>query len=151
MVARMRTVSESVDVLVIGPGAMGCLHAALLSEAGVRTGLLDHRPDRAERINEGGIIVEYDDEQRTVPVRCSADAEDFAPTRLALLLVKAYDTEEATQHALPALGDEGGMVGFTAGGATPLYLASQSEYRPTEYIHAWAGFWFDEDRRLEAG
>lgn len=102
--------SEGVDVLVVGPGAMGCLHAALLSAAGVKTGLLDHRPERAERINERGIIVEREGEQRTVHVRCSATAGEFAPTRLALLLVKAYDTGEATRHALPALGADGGVL-----------------------------------------
>lgn len=102
--------SDAVDVLVVGPGAMGCLKAGLLAEAGVRTGLLDHRPDRAERINEQGIILEREGEQRTVQVRCSADAADFAPARLALILVKAYDTEEATRNALPAIGDDGGVL-----------------------------------------
>ncbi|MFW6157026.1 MAG: ketopantoate reductase family protein [Armatimonadota bacterium] len=106
----MMTVSDGLDVLVVGPGAMGCMHAALLGEAGVSCGLLDHRVERAERINDRGIIVEREGEQRTVPVRCSADAADFAPARLALLLVKAYDTEEATRHALPALEDEGGVL-----------------------------------------
>ncbi|MFP4248675.1 MAG: ketopantoate reductase family protein [Armatimonadota bacterium] len=102
--------TDGVDVLVVGPGAMGCLHAALLAEAGVRTGLLDHRPDRAERINERGIILEREDEERTVKVPCSADASDFAPARLTLMLVKAYDTEEATRHALPAIGEDGGVL-----------------------------------------
>lgn len=102
--------SEGVDVLVVGPGAMGCLHAAMLAEAGIRTGLLDHRPGRAERINQRGIILERGGQELTVPVPCSADAADFAPARLALLLVKAYDTEEATRHALPAIGDDGGVL-----------------------------------------
>jgi len=99
-----------VDVLVVGPGAMGCLHAAMLAEAGVRTGLLDHRPERAARIDEQGIILERDGEQRTVRVRCSADAAQFAPARLTLVLVKAYDTEEAARHALPAIGDGGSVL-----------------------------------------
>lgn len=102
--------SEGVDVLVVGPGAMGCLHAAMLAEVGVKTGLLDHRADRAERITDRGIVVEREGEDRTVQVRCSADAADFAPARLALLLVKAYDTEEATRGLLPAIGDEGGVL-----------------------------------------
>ncbi|MGI5817202.1 MAG: ketopantoate reductase family protein [Armatimonadota bacterium] len=102
--------SEGVDVLVVGPGAMGCLHAAMLAEAGVKTGLLDHRPERAERITERGIILERAGERVVVPVRCGANAGDFAPTRLALLLVKAYDTEEATRHLLPAIGDDGGVL-----------------------------------------
>ena len=103
-------VSDEVDVLVVGPGAMGCLHAALLSEAGVRAALLDHRPERARRIDKQGIILEREGNEETIAVRCSADAADLAPARLALLLVKAYATEEATRHALPALGEDGGVL-----------------------------------------
>ncbi|MBD3292623.1 MAG: 2-dehydropantoate 2-reductase [Armatimonadia bacterium] len=102
--------SEGVGVLIVGPGAMGCLHAAMLAEVGVKTGLLDHRAERAERINERGIVLERDGEERTVQVRCSADAADFAPTRLAIILVKAYDTEQATRDALPAIGEDGGVL-----------------------------------------
>lgn len=102
--------SEAADVLVVGPGAMGCLHAALLAESGIRIGLLDHDAERARRISERGITLERAGQERTVPMRCSADAAEFAPTRLALLFVKAYDTEEAVQHTLPALGDDGGIL-----------------------------------------
>jgi CRISPR-associated protein Cas1 len=28
------------------------------------------------------------------------------------------------------------------------WFTPQSEYRPTEYVQAWMGFWFDEDKRL---
>lgn len=107
--------SDGVDVLIVGPGAMGCLHAAMFAEAGIKTGLLDHRPERAARIDEQGIILEREGEERTIPVRCSADAADFAPARLALLLVKAYDTEEAMRHALPAIGDDGGVLSLQNG------------------------------------
>ncbi len=100
---------NGIEVVVVGPGAMGCLHAALLAQGGVRVGLLDHRTDRAERINKQGIIIERDGEQRTIAVPCSADARDFAPARLALIFVKAYDTEAAAQHVRPAL-DEAASV-----------------------------------------
>jgi len=103
-------VSEAVDVLVVGPGAMGCLHAAMLAEAGVRTGLLDHRPERAARINERGITIELDGRERTVPVRCSADVAEFARAKLTLVLVKAYDTEDAVRSALPAIGEDGSVL-----------------------------------------
>jgi 2-dehydropantoate 2-reductase len=105
------TVSEGVDVLVVGPGAMGCLHAAMLAEAGVKHRVARSRPERAERITERG------HHRSSGPAsgwwcRCAAapNAADFAPTRLALLFVKAYDTEEATRHLLPAIGDDGGVL-----------------------------------------
>ncbi|MGD9497974.1 MAG: ketopantoate reductase family protein [Armatimonadota bacterium] len=102
--------SEGVEALIVGPGAMGCLHAALLAQAGVRVGLLDHRPERAARIAERGVILEREDGQLTVPVRCSAEPTDFHPAGLAIMLVKAYDTETAMRHALPALADDASVL-----------------------------------------
>jgi CRISPR-associated protein Cas1 len=55
-----------------------------------------------------------------------------------------------TQAAARMLSEEGVMVGFVGGGGSPLFLASQSEYRPTEYLQGWLRFWPDEDRRLQA-
>jgi len=94
------------DVLVVGPGAMGCLHAALLAEGGLRVGLLDHRPERAARIAAQGIVLERAGAAGEVQAACSAEAADFRPARLALILVKSWATEDAVRHALPACTDE---------------------------------------------
>lgn len=102
--------SDGVEVLIVGPGAMGCLHAALLAAAELRVGLLDHRPERAARIAERGITVESEGREVTVPVRCSADARDFHPAGLAIIFVKAYDTEAAVEQALPGLGDDASVL-----------------------------------------
>lgn len=55
------------------------------------------------------------------------------------------------------LAQAGVLVGFCGGGGTPLYmtcevewLTPQSEYRPTEYLHGWMQFWFDDEKRLLA-
>lgn len=60
-----------------------------------------------------------------------------------------------TQAAMRMLVSAGVLVGFCGGGATPLFsgceiewLNPQSEYRPTEYVQGWLGFWFDEAQRL---
>jgi CRISPR-associated protein Cas1 len=55
-----------------------------------------------------------------------------------------------TQSAARLLAEEGVMVGFVGGGGSPLFLASQSEYRPTEYLQGWLRFWPDDGKRLEA-
>lgn len=66
-----------------------------------------------------------------------------------------------TQAAMRELAKAGVLVGFCGGGGTPLYAATefdvdaawlspQSEYRSTEYLQAWVGFWFDDERRLIA-
>ncbi len=60
-----------------------------------------------------------------------------------------------TQAAMRMLAQAGVLVGFTGGGGTPLHMACevewltpQSEYRPTEYLHGWLQFWFDDVKRL---
>ncbi len=62
-----------------------------------------------------------------------------------------------TQAAMRMLASAGVLVGFCGGGGTPLLMASevewlspQSEYRPTEYLQGWMGFWFDDNKRLQA-
>lgn len=55
-----------------------------------------------------------------------------------------------TQAAAKMLSKEGVMFGFTSGGGTPLFLASQSEYRPTEYLQKWISWWCDEEKRIKA-
>lgn len=63
-----------------------------------------------------------------------------------------------TQAAMRMLAQAGVLVGFCGGGGTPLYsgneiewLTPQGEYRPTEYLQGWLGFWFDESKRFIAG
>ncbi len=53
-----------------------------------------------------------------------------------------------TQQAAKFLASEGVMAGFVGGGGSPLYFASQNEYRPTRHMQEWCSFWFDESRRL---
>jgi len=60
-----------------------------------------------------------------------------------------------TQAAIRMLASAGVLVGFSGGGATPLFMGTeiewmtpQSEYRPTEYIQGWMQFWFDDEKRL---
>ncbi len=66
-----------------------------------------------------------------------------------------------TQAAMRELAKAGVMVGFCGGGGTPLFSANeidievawfspQSEYRPTQYLQGWVGFWFDDEKRLKA-
>lgn len=66
-----------------------------------------------------------------------------------------------TQAAMRMLAQASVLVGFSGGGGTPLYMANeveqpiewltpQSEYRPTEYLQGWMGFWFDNEKRLAA-
>lgn len=55
-----------------------------------------------------------------------------------------------TQKAAKFLSEEGVMVGFVASGGTPLFLASQNEYRPTEHCQKWMKIFLDDTTKLNA-
>lgn len=54
-----------------------------------------------------------------------------------------------TQKAAKFLASEGILLGFVGTGGTPLFLASQNEYRPTHYFNSFIKLWEDEEKRLE--
>jgi len=61
-----------------------------------------------------------------------------------------------TDAAARKLADSNVVLGFVGNGGSPLFssvdhvfLSPQSEYRPTEYMQAWARMWFDEGARLD--
>ncbi len=77
--------------------------AALLSERGADVALLDHRPDRAALLAREGVRVSFQGRElhRQIPV--AAAAGELGPADLAIVLVKAYATEDAAAHAAPCL------------------------------------------------
>ena len=99
--------SDSRSVVIVGPGAMGCLHAGLLGRVPhLDITLLDHRTDRAELINEQGVIIEAPAETYTVSVPCTADAQELTIADLVIIFTKAYDTAAAAQNCAPVVGPE---------------------------------------------
>ncbi len=77
-------------VAVIGPGAMGCLFAARLARSGARVHLVDHRPERAERLDKAGITIESNGEIVTEHPGISTHVPTGAD--LVIVLTKAYST-----------------------------------------------------------
>jgi 2-dehydropantoate 2-reductase len=96
-------------VAVLGPGALGCLLAALFREAGEEVFLVDHRADRATRLHHHGIQLHtLEGGQRLIPVPVAL-APQVGPCALTIIAVKAYQTKAAAQ-ALPSLMSGGGLA-----------------------------------------
>ena len=91
--------------LVVGPGAMGSLFAACLKKAGYEVTLLDYIEERAEQINEQGIMVEGISGEYKVNVPTVASGIPTPPA-LVLLCVKSYKTREASQALNRGIGPE---------------------------------------------
>lgn len=92
-------------IVIIGPGAMGCLFAGLLAEGGHEVRLLDKRPDRAQLIARQGLIIEDRRGTRVVPIDATARPEDVKDADAALVCVKAYDTASTIPAILAFLSD----------------------------------------------
>ena len=91
-------------IVVVGPGALGCLFTAALAESGQQVLLLDHRPHRADFINRRGITVEDGGVERRVHAAVTASPEEASGADLVLICVKAYQTEAAIAPLAPHLG-----------------------------------------------
>jgi len=87
-----------VKTVIIGPGAMGCLYAFLLTRAGYEAWLLDNSEDRAERIRAQGLKIEgvSGDYQLPFP-RISASPDVIGKADLIIIFVKSYSTAAALQ------------------------------------------------------
>ncbi len=94
---------------VMGPGALGCLLAALFREAGADVSLVDYRPERVARLRLQGIQVHtLEGGQRTIRVPIGL-APEVGPCDLTIIAVKAYQTQTAAR-ALPELMSQGGLA-----------------------------------------
>jgi 2-dehydropantoate 2-reductase len=86
------------DIMVVGPGAMGCLFASRLKSAGSNVVLLDYKQERAELINSQGIIVEEPHGSSLVKVPAILGGPAFTP-EVIIIFVKATQTRAAAQSA----------------------------------------------------
>lgn len=89
-------------VLIIGPGALGCLLAAKMSRYN-EVWLLDHDPARAALLNDSGLVLDEGGERTRHFVRATAEAELVGTVDLVLLCVKSHKVEGAVTAAWPAL------------------------------------------------
>ncbi len=102
-------------ITVVGPGAMGSLFAALLSEAGNQVWLLDKHRERAALISQKGVTVEREGRKRTVEVKAAANPDEPPAPDLMVFCVKAYHTMEAARASMPAAGERAEVLSLQNG------------------------------------
>ncbi len=89
------------------------------------------------------------DDERLCLVRSKDALEKFwSIPHAATLSILLGPGTSLTQAAAKFLGSEGVLVAFVGGEGTPIYYASQNEYRPTEYLQAWIRSWSEPNTRL---
>ncbi len=93
------------NVVIVGAGAMGCLFAARLAEAGSVVTLVDVDRHRLTQLNEHGITLHDDDGQRDVPVRALLAEEVAGPVDLVMLFTKGMHNAAAIRSVAHLAGD----------------------------------------------
>lgn len=93
-------------IVIVGPGAMGSLFAALLAKKKEEVWLLDKDSERAKKITQQGISVEGVAGNWHVDARATADPKDIEAPDLVLVCVKSYDTKRAIASAKPFIADK---------------------------------------------
>lgn len=105
-------------LVVVGPGALGCLLAARLKQADAcRVSLLDHRPQRAAALNRQGIILAASDAApaAALPVPVYADPAAIRGAEAVVFCLKSFALPQALAAAIPFVGPDTLLVIFANG------------------------------------
>lgn len=103
-------------VIIAGVGALGCFFAARLSAAGIAVAMLGNWPDAIQALRRDGVrLVHADGSSTTHPVEVSADPLALGTAALALVLVKAWQTEAAAAKLRHCLAPDGLAVSLQNG------------------------------------
>jgi len=92
-------------IVIVGPGAMGCLLGAFLSKSKEEIWMLDRSPQRAEKIQEKGIKVQGVSGDWQAQVKATAQAKEIGAADLVIITVKSYDTKDTLKAIQPLLGE----------------------------------------------
>lgn len=96
------------SLLIVGTGAMACLFAARLADAGMAVKLLGTWLEGLEALRTHGVrLVGTDGLERAYPVEAMADPANCGQVRFALVLVKSWQTERAARQLAACLSPEG--------------------------------------------
>jgi 2-dehydropantoate 2-reductase len=93
-------------IVIVGPGAIGCLLAASFAKAKEDVWLLDKDKARAQKINALGIRIEGVSGNWSAKVNASTENKDLKNADLVIMAVKSYDTKDAIALARPLLGQD---------------------------------------------
>lgn len=98
-------------ITVVGPGALGCLIAALLkNKTKDEIWLLDEFADRAKKISLEGVRVEGMSGPLTARVNATANVHDIGSCDLVILCVKSYSTEDACKGIKDLVSEKTGVL-----------------------------------------
>lgn len=92
-------------IAIAGPGALGCLFVSLLAKQHNtdRLWLLDHNRERANLLNQQGIIYETGRDLQRTMIPVAIDPRVLKPVDIILFCVKSYSLNDCLHFCLPLL------------------------------------------------
>jgi len=93
-------------IVIVGPGAIGCLFAAYLAKSKEEIWLLDKNSQRAAKLNECGISLEGVSANWQAKPKTTANPQDIGQADLIINCVKSFHTKAAIEQILPLLSPE---------------------------------------------
>ncbi|MCX5694822.1 MAG: 2-dehydropantoate 2-reductase [Candidatus Omnitrophica bacterium] len=93
-------------IVIVGPGAIGCLFAAFLSKSKEEVWLLDKNKERAAQINESGISLEGEIGSWQAKVKTTACLQEIGKADLIIICVKSFHTKLVIEQIKPLLGPD---------------------------------------------
>lgn len=91
-------------IAIIGTGAMGCVYAALLADAGHDVTAVDVWKEHVHAIRDRGLRLEGASGDRTVRMNATTDAADVGQAELLIIATKAMHVRAAAESAKPLMG-----------------------------------------------
>ncbi|MCX5714214.1 MAG: 2-dehydropantoate 2-reductase [Candidatus Omnitrophica bacterium] len=101
---------NTMKIIIVGPGAIGCLLAAFLSKSKEEVWLLDKDKTRAQKLNHQGIYIEGVSGNWQAKVQATSETKDLKDIDLVIITVKSYDTKDAIVLAKPLIGEDTRIV-----------------------------------------
>jgi 2-dehydropantoate 2-reductase len=141
-------------VAVVGPGALGCLFASLLTEGGLEVVLVDHRPERAARLLREGIHIQdaRGGPARRLRPRATADVLEVGTVDLVMVCTKAQDTPAAAAGLGALVGPDTQVWSVQNGlGNLETLVTAVGEGRALGGTTAQAACWDRDGALLHAG
>jgi len=97
-----------VDILIIGTGALATLFVARLASSGHRVTMLGTWPDGLSALRQNGArIIDENGDEQSFSVRVTDNPKECRGAKVAIVLVKSWQTERAAHQLKECLANDG--------------------------------------------
>jgi 2-dehydropantoate 2-reductase len=111
-------------IAIVGAGAMGCVYAALLADAGHEIWAIDVNKAHIDAIKANGLRLEGKSGDRTVKINATMNPADAGVCELVIIATKGMHVEAACRSASPLIGPDTMLLSIQNGLGGPDMAAS---------------------------